>query len=254
MICLEAAVNARTLTLLVAASAAACSTPGCSDGITSPPYDPELPTEWAPAITNPYLPLLVGSTWRYLGESDGETEEIVVEVLPQTRLVNGVVATVVRDRVYVDGELVEDTYDWFAQDAAGNVWYLGEDSKEVENGEVVGTEGSWEWGVGGALPGIVMWADPAAHIGEEYRQEYDPGEAEDWGEVVAVDVSVAVPFGSFSGCVRTEDWNALEGGGRETKTYCPAIGTVLELAPGGERVELVEFTGPNGAALGARRR
>jgi hypothetical protein len=214
---------------------------GCSEDPTSPPYTPTLPTAWAAAVTNSYFPLVPGTTYEYRAQTDEGVETVVVEVLAQTRIVNGVTAVVVRDRVSINGTVVEDTYDWFAQDAAGNVWYLGEDSKEIRNGQVVSTEGSWEWGKQGALPGIIMWADPAAHVGENYRQEYFRGEAEDWARVVAVNQSVTVPYGAFSGCIKTEDWNGLERGGRETKYYCPTLGTTLEVG-GDERVELVRVT------------
>ncbi|MDX1394319.1 MAG: hypothetical protein R3195_08010 [Gemmatimonadota bacterium] len=213
---------------------------GCNgdDPVAPQDYDPDIPTEWAPAVTNPFFPLAPGSHRVY--ESDDGVEVIVIDVLAAPRDVNGVSATVVRDQVFEDGELIEDTFDWFAQDVAGNVWYLGEDSREIEDGQVVSTAGSWEWGVDGALPGIYMWADPGGHIGEEYRQEYAAGVAEDWGEVLAVDVDVSVPAGDFSGCVQTEDWNALDSGPRENKFYCSGIGPALELEPGGTRVELVE--------------
>jgi hypothetical protein len=145
--------------------------------------------------------------------------------------------------VFLNGTLIEDTQDWFAQDAAGNVWYLGEDTKEYENGRVVSTEGSWEWGKDGALPGVIMWADPAAHIGEAYRQEFYRGKAEDWGKVLAVSQTVSVPFGNFSGCIRTEDWNGLESGTHEQKYYCPQIGFVLEVH-GNQREELITFQRP----------
>lgn len=216
----------------------------CSDDPAGPDYDPDIEAaDFVVGVTNPLFPLVPGSTSTFLAETDEGIERIVVEVLSETRIVNGVVATVVRDRVYIDDELAEDTYDWYAQDSAGNVWYLGEDSKEIENGQVVGTEGSWEWGVDGALPGVIMWADPADHVGEDYRQEFYEDEAEDWGRVIATNRSVTVPFGSFTGCVETEDWNALESGGRERKFYCPDVGLVLETADGGEeRVELVERT------------
>lgn len=217
----------------------------CADnGPTGPDYNPEIPTAWATAVTNSYFPLEPGTTYTYEGETEDGTESIVVEVLNETRMVNGVEAAVVRDRVYVDGALVEDTYDWYAQDTAGNVWYLGEDSKEIEDGEVVSTDGSWQWGVDGALPGIIMWADPAAHVGEEYRQEYYQGEAEDWAEVVALNETVETPFDNFTACIRTEDSNALEPGVLENKWYCPEIGFVREVkVEGGEEtVALVEVT------------
>ncbi|MEW6750125.1 MAG: hypothetical protein AB1505_04010 [Candidatus Latescibacterota bacterium] len=217
----------------------------CSDdNPAAPEYALQVPSQWADAVDNPYFPLVPGTRWEYTGNTDEGTETTIVEVLAEKRLVNGVQATVVRDQVSLDGEVTEDTSDWFAQDAAGNVWYLGEESKEMENGRVVSTEGSWEWGVDGALPGIIMWADPAAHVGEEYQQEYYVGEAEDWGRVVALGDSVRVPFGRFTDCIRTEDWNALEKGSRESKYYCRQIGVALELEGRDERVELVTMATP----------
>ena len=129
-----------------------------------------------------------------------------------------------RDRVSLNGNLIEDTVDWYAQDEAGNVWYLGEDVKDYENGRVVSTKGSWEWGVKGALPGIIMWANPSAHVGEGYRQEYFKGEAEDWGKVIATSVTVPTGIGALSGCVQTEDWSGIEANTNEYKYYCPSIG------------------------------
>jgi hypothetical protein len=225
-------------------AAALIAAGACESDPAGPGYDPELPTAWAAFVSNPLFPLVPGTTLRYEGETDEGPEVIVVEVTGDTRMVNGVRATVVRDRVYLDGDLIEDTFDWYAQDAAGNVWYLGEDSREIEDGQVVSTEGSWEWGVDDALPGIIMWADPAVHIGEEYRQEFYEDEAEDWGRVVAVGRTVTVLFGTFSGCVVTEEWNALEPGTLEQKSYCPQLGFVLEVKVegGDERVELVGST------------
>ncbi|HET9983968.1 MAG TPA: hypothetical protein VFQ38_10290 [Longimicrobiales bacterium] len=220
---------------------------GCGgDGSTGPPYEPTIPAEWAASVTNPFFPLTPGTVWEYSAKTGDGTETTRVEVLAAPRVVNGVTATVVRDQVSLNGSPVEDTYDWYAQDAAGNVWYLGEDSRELKNGIVVGTEGSWMWGARGALPGIIMWADPAAHRDEEYRQEYERRRAEDWGKVVALDQTVRVPFGTFTGCIRTEDWSGLEGrsSSLEYKYYCPNIGTVMETpadAPD-ERAELTAMT------------
>jgi len=200
-------------------------------------YHPELPTRWSNRVTNPFFPLVPGTTFR----STSQRETVVVEVLVQPRLVHGVPATAVRDRVYSNGALKEDTEDWFAQDSAGNIWYLGEDSRELEDGRVVGTEGSWKWGEDGALPGIIMWADPARHVGQSYRQEYRKGIAEDWGKVLATGQNVAVGYGSLTDCIKTEDWSGLERGGREHKYYCPQIGLVLETSTTGRnRLELIE--------------
>ena len=228
----------------IVAAMAMAALPACSSS-TGPSYNPDIPASWAAAVTNPYFPLPPGTVWRYRSDTPDGLETTVTEVLSTTRTVNGVVATAVHDQVLLDGELIEDTEDWYAQDPDGNVWYLGEDTREYEDGQVVSTAGSWEWGVGGALPGIIMWADPAAHLGEEYRQEFARGEAEDFGKVVALDQSVTVPHGGFTGCLKTEDWNGLEPAAREYKYYCPEVGTVLETnLQGGERVELTDITGP----------
>ena len=221
------------------------SPPTGVDELQIPTPSPD-PDDFVEDVDNPYLPLTPGSRWVY--ESGGiEPERITVTVTGDTKEVQGVTTTVVRDVVRDSGgKVVEDTFDWFAQDDDGNVWYLGEDSKELENGQVVSTEGSWEAGVNGAQAGIIMWADPAAHVGQEYRQEFAEGEAEDVAKVVAVSESVTVPFGSFSGCIRTEDRNPLESGSRENKVYCPDLGTAVEFPVNSptERTELVNVTGP----------
>ncbi|MGH2764672.1 MAG: hypothetical protein ACRDKA_01980 [Actinomycetota bacterium] len=134
-------------------------------------YEPGIdPTAFVRDIDNPYLPLTPGQTLVYEGVSDGERERVEVTVTPETKQVMGVTATVVRDRAFVDGELVEDTFDWFAQDRQGNVWYFGEETAEYKGGEIVTRAGSWEAGVDGARPGIVMLAEP--RVGDTFRQEY----------------------------------------------------------------------------------
>lgn len=231
---------------VLALSLAACLASGCGDsGPTGPAYEPEIPGTFVASVTNPFFPLLPGTIYTYEGETEDGTETNTVEILPSTKTIMGVAATVVHDRVYLDGNLIEDTWDWYAQDSDGNVWYLGEDSKEMENGQVVSTEGSWEWGVDDALPGVIMWADPAAHVAEEYRQEYLKGEAEDWGMVVALNEDVTVPYGSFAGCLKTEEWSDLEKSVREAKLYCSGIGFVKEMVikGGNEVVQLVSVTG-----------
>jgi hypothetical protein len=204
----------------------------CSSSPTGPGYDPDIPTQWAASVTNPLFPLTPGTVLEYSSDTPDGFETITVEVLTAGRMVNGVAAVAVHDQVFLDGELIENTYDWYAQDLDGNVWYLGEDTQELEGGVVVGTSGSWEWNVDGALPGIYVWADPAAHIGEEYRQEYYADEAEDWAVVVAVNETITVPFGTLTGCLRTEDWNGLEGRAdtAEYKYYCPGVGISLEVS------------------------
>jgi hypothetical protein len=206
------------------------------------PYDPNFdPANFGGLIDNPYLPLLPGTELVYKGISDGEREVIEITVTNETKTVLGVTAVVVRDRVFVTGKLAEDTFDWFAQDRQGNVWYLGEDTKEYENGKVVSTEGSWEAGVDGAQPGIIMLADP--QIADTYRQEFYEGEAEDLARVVGLDESVTGPAGSFDQVLKTEEWTPLEPKFLENKFYARGVGVVLErrIKGGEEVVRLVEF-------------
>ena len=184
-------------------------------------------------IDNPYFPLAPGSRWVYRETAtDGSEQRVVVKVTHRTRLIaNGVRARIVRDTVSERGHVIEDTFDWYAQDKDGNVWYLGEDTKEYENGKVVSTEGSWEAGVDGARGGLVMPAHPRP--GMRYRQEYLAGEAEDRARVVSI----------FEDSVLTREWTPLEPKLFEYKLYARGVGTVLELSvPSGDREELVSFT------------
>lgn len=221
---------------------------GCGDNNpTEPAYNPHIdPADFVTGVDNPFFPLVPGTIYHYVAHTDAGEETGRTEVLSDTKTILGIAATIVHDQVFVDGELSEDTFDWYAQNKAGDVWYMGEDTRELENGQVVSTEGSWEAGVDGAKPGIIAWGDPAAHVGEEYRQEFSAGVAEDFGKVVAVDQSVTVPYGSFTGCIRTEDRSALEPDVLENKVYCPQIGITLEetVVGGTERNELVDITPP----------
>lgn len=200
------------------------------------------PADFVTGIDNPWLPFTPGSNWVYESVGGDEIERIDVVVLQETREVMGVTATVVRDTVTVDGELVEDTYDWYAQDTEGNVWYMGEETAEYENGEVISTAGAWEAGVDGALPGIVMLADPA--VGDAYRQEFYPGEAEDMAEVVRVGVAEELADEAFEDLVVIEEWTPLEPDVIEEKSYSAGVGVVLEevIEGGSGRIELVSFT------------
>jgi hypothetical protein len=217
--------------------AAATGTPVAIEETYAPVIDP---ANFGPVIDNPYFPLTPGTVLYYEGESDGEAETEVVTVLSETKVVMGVTCTVVRDVVSVEGEVAEDTLDWYAQDTDGNVWYMGEESKDIEDGEVVSTDGSWEAGVDGALPGIIMLADPQA--GDTYRQEFYAGEAEDVGSVLKLGETVTVESGTYEDVLVTEDTNPLEPDIVEHKYYAPGVGVVLEelVAGGEERIELVK--------------
>lgn len=217
------------------------SDPTGVDGLVVPTPSPD-PADFTQEVDNPWLPLLPGSTWRYEVRVDGRTEETVtVTVTDDVRRVAGVDATVVRDVVTdVAGRVVEETFDWFAQDRAGNVWYLGEDTTSYEHGRP-STEGSWEAGVDGALAGLVMPAEP--RVGDGFQQEWLPGVAEDRAEVLEVSASRTTAFGSWDDLVLTEDTTPLEPAVVEHKLYADGVGLVLEESPGGEEiVELVAFT------------
>ena len=200
------------------------------------------PGDFSTTIDNRYLPMAPGTRWTYREvDEEGRALRVVVTVTSATkRIANGITARVVRDTVSADGELLEDTVDWYAQDAHGNVWYLGEDTAEFEDGAVATTAGSWEAGVEGAQPGIVVPAKPAA--GTTYRQEYAAGEAEDNGAVLSVRERVEVPAGRYRDALLTKDTNALEPDVLEYKLYAPGVGPVLTLgvSGGGGREELVE--------------
>ena len=236
--CGDDSTTADTTTTTTEATAEPVVDPG-DGGAYAPALDP---ANFVDVIDNPYLPLTPGAKWVYEGEDDGETERVEVEVLDETRVIEGITATVVRDTVYIDGELAEDTYDWYAQDEDGNVWYLGEDTHEYENGEAVNAEGAWEYGKDGALPGIVMLANP--QVGDAYRQEYYEGEAEDMGEVLEVGLTKELGPRSYEDVVVTEDWNPLDPEVIEEKSYAPGVGLIHEakVAGGDGTSELIEFT------------
>jgi hypothetical protein len=242
--------NSRLVVILFGTvlAAAGCSRSTVTAVSPSPPaYTIDItPADFVAKVDNPYFPLIPGTNWVYEARlADGQTEHIELEILNETHNVNGVQATILHDSVFVDGELVEETYDWFAQDKNGNVWYLGEDVDNYEKGVLVDHAGSWEWGQDGALPGVIMWADPAAHLNQAYYQEYYPGEAEDMGQVLRVGEQVTVPFGTFAEVVRTYDFSTLESDLQEHKYYAWGIGLVKENdLLTGEEVVLVTFEAP----------
>ena len=182
-------------------------------------YTPHVnPADFTTTIDNKYFPLKPGTTFVYEGK--GEHDEMTVT--HQTKNVMGVQCVVVDDKAWEGGRLIERTYDWFAQDKKGTVWYFGEDTKEYENGKVVSTKGSWEAGVDGAKPGIIMQA--TSKVGESYRQEYYPGEAMDMARVLSLNASVTVPYGTFDHALETKEWTPLQPGFFERKYYVRGVG------------------------------
>jgi hypothetical protein len=214
---------------------------GIDSAFLAVPYELTLdPTDFVEGVDNPFFPLVPGTTMVYEGKSEDETEKIVFHVLNETRVVSGITCIVVRDTVYKGDEMIEDTSDWYAQDKEGNVWYMGEDTAEYEDGKIINHDGAWESGVNGAVPGIIMQANP--RVGMYYRQEYLKGEAEDFGAIISLDESVTVPFGTYTGCLRTWDFVPSSPDVIENKWFAPGVGFVKEekVKGGKEVVELVD--------------
>lgn len=200
------------------------------------------PAEFTTQIDNPYWPMTPGSSWVYREtHAEGSELRVEVKVTNQTKMIAGIEARVVHDVVTEDGQVQEDTYDWYAQDADGNIWYMGEDTKEYENGKVKTTEGSWQAGVDGAQAGVLLPADPKP--GLTYRQEYYEGEAEDAAEVLRVDEKANVPYGSFDSVLMTKEYTPLEPNLIGHKFYARGIGPVLAVtvSGGSDREELLGF-------------
>jgi hypothetical protein len=200
------------------------------------------PSDFVSGISNKYFPLRPGTTLLYRGTQQGKARRVSVFVTHETKVILGIRAIVILDQVLVGGKREEKTFDWYAQDKHGNVWYLGEDSSDFVNGKWVRSAGSWEAGVNGAKPGIVMKASPS--VGAVYRQEYYAGHAEDMAKVLSRNESVTVPYGSFEHALETSEWTPLERGVVEHKYYVKGVGNVrtIMVKGGAEEEHLVSIT------------
>ncbi len=219
-----------------------CSKDDCADSQFDENYNPVINSEnFVDSITNMYFPLRPGMVYTYQSPTEDGLETEVVTVLSESKMILGIKCTVVLDVVSLEGEKIEETYDWYAQDKEGNVWYMGEDVSNYEDGVFADKEGSFEAGVDGAKPGIIMMANPILEM--PYRQEYYFENAEDWGKVIAFDVTVTTTYGTFEHCLKTADWNALEPDEpTEFKYYAPNIGVVKEEVEGSsEYVDLISI-------------
>lgn len=207
------------------------------------PFDP---ANFSNPQANPYFPMSRGTLWTYHSTSKkGGPETNIVEVTRRTETILGVATTVVHDVVYLqDGSIAEDTFDWYAADDQGNVWYFGEDTKTYDHGKLLGTEGSWRAGQNGARPGIIFLAHP--QVGDQYLQEDSPGVVADMARIISLDETVTVNGVTYTQVIETTEWTPIEPGHRAHKFYAPGAGTVLETSTreGGERVELVSISPP----------
>ena len=232
--------NGSTSTGSATASGAASSTANLPVGDKPFPIDP---SEFTTEIDNPYWPMKPGSRWIFREtDAEGSVSRVVVTVLDKTKkIANGVEARIVHDQVTEHGEIKEDTHDWYAQDADGNLWYLGEDTTEYENGKPKTKEGSWEAGVDGAEAGIIMPANP--QVGMTYREEYYKGHAEDGASIISTDALAKVPYGRFTGGVQTRNFSGIEPDVIEEKIYAKGVGVVLEItvSGGSDRAELLSY-------------
>jgi hypothetical protein len=231
--------------VFVAIACGSNSNDGNNTAATSTPilYSPTIvPAQFTTEVTNQYFPLKPGTVFTYAGTEDGVSQGNVVTVTHDTKVVDGVTCVVVHDVVTENDEVIEDTFDWYAQDAAGNVWYFGEDTKTFEKGTPTGTKGSWEAGVNGAQPGIVMEVSPKN--GDSYRQEYLAGEAEDQARVAELGNARSVPAGSYQNVLSTIEYSALEPDQLEQKDYAPGVGFIYGVLTrgGNEEVKLVTVT------------
>lgn len=193
-------------------------------------YDPAIvPSNFTTTVDNPYLPLVPGTTYRTV-DADGNTNDF--EITTETKTIIGVTCLVIHDVAKdKNGGLIEDTHDWMAQNKDGSVWYFGEDTAEYQNGQVTSRYGSWEAGKDCAKPGILMEANPK--VGDSYREEYYAGEAEDQADVLSITEVVEVPYntndaatGTYTDCLKTKNYTALEPGKVENKWYCKGLGEV----------------------------
>jgi hypothetical protein len=231
--------------LSIALAAASCGNAdkNASCGPNPASYSPRVvAAEFSSTIDNKYLPYRPGTAYKHV-DSDGNIVETTV--LSETKVIMGVTCVVVHDTNKTPaGHLNEDTFDYYAQDKDGNVWYFGEDTKAYV-GDQVSTEGTWKAGESCALPGIVMLGSP--RVGDHYRQEYLPGHAEDEAEVVSLTETVTVPYGTFTNCIETKEHTALAPGDVENKYYCPGLGEVLAHDIGtidaGKREQLISING-----------
>jgi hypothetical protein len=239
-----AAVTLSTLLVGAAPSGAGAATVRCPLPRFGPgsDYHPHIdPANFSAKVTNPWYPLLAGTTYIYAG-MDGKTHMTdILAVSRRTKKVDGVTTRVVNDRVLKHGRVTERTTDYYAQDRCGNVWYFGEDTAELDRrGNVITTDGSFHAGVDGAQPGVFMQARP--QLDRKFRQEWYQGQAEDVYKAISRTASRTVPYGSFTHVLRTVETNALEPGVRDNKYYVRGIGTAEELTVqgGSERIRLID--------------
>ncbi len=233
-------------TFMVFATVAAAASVGSQAAVAALPV-PRLPgpSGFVSRIDNPWLPLTPGTVFRYKGVKDGKPAVDVLTVTHLTALIQGINTTVVYDKLYLSGRLEERTTDWYAQDRSGNVWYLGEKTATLDaRGRTTSTQGTWKTGVGGARAGIFVPGHP--FVGQQARQEYYKGHAEDQFKVLKLSTGITTPGASSKHALLTQETTRIEPGVVDHKYYVKGVGTVLELSVRGgtERLTLVSVKRP----------
>ena len=235
--------RARLFVVVVAVTLAVGIWAATASSSSSAGYEPVLrASNFVSTIDNRYFPLAPGTAFHYRGVKESGTQTDDMVVTDQVKHVLGVRCTVVRDTVSERGRPVERTFDWYAQDRQGNVWYMGEDALELKNGRFVHASDSWKAGVNHARPGIIMRARPRP--GDVYRQEYyPPGGALDQAHVVGATTDLSVPAGSFARVLVTDEWSPIEPQ-LERKYYVAGLGEIKEqvTAGGHEQFQLINVT------------
>ena len=207
-------------------------------------YDPHIiPLDFVQGVSNPYFPLLPGQTRRYAVTNSPDGLYMTATATANTRLIMGVLCLGVQERVLNSERLFEDTWRWYAQDRDGNVWYFARETKKYDY-DTVTEDWSWQAGIKGAKPGMVMAGRPQDYLAREYREEYVAGVAEDRAQVLSLNETLTVPYGTLSGCLKIKVNSDLEPLRTEYRYYASGIGLVLsETVPaeGGRRLELVSI-------------
>lgn len=201
-----------------------------SDRSIDTSYQPDVnPSKFTASttFTNPYFPALPGKKYIFEGQSPDGLERVEETRLATTKTIMGITCIIIHVKEYLNGTLTEETHDWYAQDNDGNVWYFGEEVDNYNpNGIIKNHAGSWEAGVDGAKPGLIMPANPQA--GFTYREEYYFNHAEDEAEISATGLTVSIPYGNFTNCIKTRNWTELEPDQLENKYYAPGTGLLKE--------------------------
>jgi hypothetical protein len=213
-------------------------------------YNPHIiPLEFIEGVSHSFFPLIPGRTMEYAVAVGGEAVSLTVTDTAHTKLILGILCLGVQDRVSTPEWLLEDTWRWYAQDMKGDVWYFARETKKYDR-EVVTESWSWQAGVDGAKPGRIMPGKPQDFLNKEFWQAYAPGKAEEKAQILSVNETVAVPFGSFSGCVKVKAYSDLDPGALEYRYYAPGVGLILceEGATGSRRIQLVGIN--NGSPAG----